>query len=336
MKRAFAFVLVGVLVAVVVLVGFFVLQSGNQVSGIINSDTTWSGTVNLAGNVTVNSGVRLTIQPGTTVNFNSSAMQIDGTLVARGNGNQKITFNGGFGGMIIFAATSTPWDEQSGSGSIMDNCVSSCYIISRGASPKLTNSMLNASPQNSRVMLVDGGAPIITNNQITGNLHPVTYGYGGESGIMFGSDNSATVTGNTIQKCMDGIAISALIKTFTGTMTIQHNLIMGNIDGVFFGSPQKVVFEDNTVTENWQGFRVTGYSNQSVFANNNIYGNTNRTVGLEAARWPTDMNVPDNWWGTTDANAISQSIHDSKIDPRLGAVNFAPILQTASQNAPKP
>ena len=281
MKRAFAFVLVGVLVAVVVLVGFFALN-GTTASGTINSDTTWSGTINLTGNVTVNSGVRLTIQPGTTVNFNSSALQIDGTLVARGNVIQKITFNGGFGGMIIFAATSTPWDEQAGSGCIMDNCVSSCYIISRGASPKFTNCLLNASPQNSRVMLVDGGAPIITNNQITGNLHPVTYGYGGESGIMFRSDNSATVTGNTIQKCMDGIAISALIKTFTGTMTIQHNLIMGNIDGVFFGSPQKVVFEDNTVTENWQGFRVTGYSNQSVFTSNNIYGNTNRTIGLEA------------------------------------------------------
>jgi nitrous oxidase accessory protein NosD len=336
MKRAFVFVLVGVLIAAVVLVGFFVLQTGNQFSGTIDSDTTWSGTVNLTGNVTVNSGVRLTIQPGTIVNFNSSALQINGTLVAMGNGNQKITLNGGFGGMIIFTASSTPWNEQAGSGSIMDNCVSSCYIISRGASPKFTNCMLNASPQNSRVMLVDGGAPIIVNNQITGNLHPVTYGYGGESGIMFGSDNNATVTGNTIQKCMDGIAISALIKTFTGTMTIQQNLIMGNINGVFFGSPQKVVFENNTVTENWLGFRVTGYSNQSVFANNNIYGNTNRTVGLEASQWPTDMNVPNNWWGTTDTNAISQLIHDSKIDPQLGTVNFAPFLQTQSSNAPKP
>ncbi len=336
MKRAFALVLAGVLIAAVVLVSFFVLQSGKQVSGTINSDTTWSGTVNLVGNVTVNSGVRLTIQPGATVNFNSSALQIDGTLVARGDGNQKITFNGGFGGMIIFTASSTPWNEQAGSGSIMEYCVSSCYIITRGASPKLTNSMLNASPQNSRVMLVDGGAPIITNNQITGNLHPVTYGYGGESGIMFGSDNSATVTGNTIQNCMDGIAISYLIDTFTGTMTIQHNLILNNIDGVYFGSPQKVIFEDNTVTLNWQGFRVTGYSDQSVFTNNNIYGNTNRTIGLEASQWSTDMNVPNNWWGTTDAGAIGQSIHDFRVDSRLDTVNFTPALQTENQDAPKP
>jgi hypothetical protein len=48
------------------------------------------------------------------------------------------------------------------------------------------------------------------------------------------------------------------------------------------------------------------------------------------------MNVPNNWWGTTDANAISQLIYDSKSDQRLGTVNFTPILEAANGNAAKP
>lgn len=336
MKHTFTYILAGILIAAIVLVSFFALQNVNQITtfGTISTDTTWQGTVNLSGNVTVNSGVQFTIQPGTTVNLNSSALQIDGTLVAKGNGNQKITFNGG---QIIFTATSSPWNEQTGSGSIIDNCISSAFIMIRGASPKITDSVLNASHLEPLIIGIEGGAPIISNNQITGNVRPVTYGYGGGDGIMLGSDSNAIITGNTIQNCMDGIAVSSLMDSFTGTVTIQRNLLVDNkICGVFFGAPQKVVFGDNTVTGNYLGFRVTGYSDQSVFANNNIYDNTNRTISLETSHWSTGMEVPNNWWGTTDTTAISQSIHDSKIDPQLGTVNFTPILQAENQNAPKP
>lgn len=167
MKRALVYLIVGVLIAVIVLVGFFALQSENQITeGTINSDTTWSGTVNLTGNLIVNSGVRLTIQPGTTVNLNSSALQIDGTLVAMGNLNQKITFNGG---RILFSESSTPWNEQVGSGCIIDNANSSAHIRIESASPKISNSFLKNPRSGGIIIYIDGGAPIIDNNQIYGS-----------------------------------------------------------------------------------------------------------------------------------------------------------------------
>ncbi|HID28908.1 MAG TPA: hypothetical protein EYP19_02760, partial [Desulfobacterales bacterium] len=41
----------------------------NYWSGSITSNTTWSGEIYVGGDITVNSGVTLTISPGTTVNF---------------------------------------------------------------------------------------------------------------------------------------------------------------------------------------------------------------------------------------------------------------------------
>ena len=180
-----------------------------------------------------------------------------------------------------------------------------------------------------RIILIDGGAPIISHNLVNGHVRAVTYGFSGGTGIEFWSDNNATITGNTIQNCIIGVGVGALIDTFNGTITIEGNLITNNKgEGVFLGAPISLLFKDNTITQNFKAFRVSAFSNKSVLENNNIYGNTNSTIGLEASSWPTDMNIPNNWWGTTDTNAISQSIHDSKADSNLGTVTFTPILQT--------
>ena len=67
-----------------------------EVSGIISSDTTWSGDIHLTGSVKVTNGATLTVSPGTTVtvkNGNNYKIWIDSTgfLVAETNDND-ITF----------------------------------------------------------------------------------------------------------------------------------------------------------------------------------------------------------------------------------------------------
>jgi hypothetical protein len=337
MKRALAAILLCVLVAVVIVLVFFVTQNGNQaaMSGSLTSDTTWSGTITLSSNMTVCSGVQLTILPGTIINYNSTVLHINGTLIAKGNKNQSITLIGQPQGKIIFSASSTPWNEQSGSGCIIDysNTIG-CTIESLGASPKITNCILNASEQNSHVIVIDGGAPIITFNTINGVMRSPRNGY--EGGIILQTDNNAIITNNTVQNCTIGIGLSAFLQSFNGTMTIQSNLIIGNTFGVYLGSPQKVDLEYNTITLNRQGVRVAGFSNQSIFSYNTIYGNTEFALSLEDGWWPTSMYVPNNWWGTTDTSVIGQSIVDSHDDSHLGTVDFRPVLQDENPNAPKP
>src|SRR5690606_18849116 len=68
-----------------------------QVCGAITSNTTWSpagGTYLATCSVTVNTGVTLTIQPGTVVKFQSTGigMTVNGTLAVNGTAGKPVTF----------------------------------------------------------------------------------------------------------------------------------------------------------------------------------------------------------------------------------------------------
>jgi hypothetical protein len=65
------------------------------VSGHITADTTWSGSINVIGNVVVDHGVTLTIQAGTMIAVNPFAtfsIAVDGTLDAPGTAASPIIF----------------------------------------------------------------------------------------------------------------------------------------------------------------------------------------------------------------------------------------------------
>jgi subtilisin family serine protease len=105
-----------------------------QVSGFITSDTTWTNDriYEILSNVQVNSGVTLTIQPGTQIRFRAGKIfQVAGTLVADGQQSNPIVFTSavsktnGAWGPINFASTAiSATVDSSGnyiSGSIIRN-----------------------------------------------------------------------------------------------------------------------------------------------------------------------------------------------------------------------
>ena len=49
---------------------------------------------------------------------------------------------------------------------------------------------------------------------------------------------------------------------------------------------------------------------------------------------PKDMYAEENWWGTTDLDAINASIHDKSDNSVLGKVDFEPILTSINTEAP--
>jgi hypothetical protein len=72
------------------------LAQGVSFGGIIGSDTTWTlanSPYNITGNILVNNGVTLTIEPGVTVNLNGFYILVNGTLQARGTNQTMISFN---------------------------------------------------------------------------------------------------------------------------------------------------------------------------------------------------------------------------------------------------
>ena len=73
---------------------------------------------------------------------------------------------------------------------------------------------------------------------------------------------------------------------------------------------------------------VLSYYSPTI-VNNNIYTNLLNIKLSEDAS--SDIDATYNWWGTTDIQAINQSIRDFKNNTELGTVDFIPFL-----NAPNP
>jgi len=71
------------------------LPLNTNVDGTVSSDTTWTpanSPYNLVGNVTVDNGVTLTVQPGASVYMNGFYIVVNGTLHAVGDVDNQIRF----------------------------------------------------------------------------------------------------------------------------------------------------------------------------------------------------------------------------------------------------
>jgi hypothetical protein len=135
--------------------GIVIGQVGSSVGGILWDNTVWtpSGSpYNFVSDVIVAQNSTLTIAPGTVVNLGVSAFIINGTLNARGNSDNMIVFEAqnrttrSWPPRIFFNDSSTPWNENTGTGCIIDyaqvNVPNWQYETIMGAYPKISNNII--------------------------------------------------------------------------------------------------------------------------------------------------------------------------------------------------
>ena len=295
-------------------------------------------------------------------------------MFAQGTTAEKIYFNGGGSPpnwAIIFNANGVSWNEQTQSGSIIENAVIDTPftgISIDNVTPKIDSNsitgfyaveVLKGSPVisnnliNGRVSL-HSGTPTLSENRITGSISAsqgatisknTVLGSGDGTGIYcFG----ATISGNIIAGFQEGISTS------NGVSTIDKNLIVNNAIGIQVGAPDidytfaqmppfpvnfQVTIQNNLITNNSKGISVTDLplnvknaNFKATIDNNNIQNNLNYNFYL--ASTPISITATDNWWGTTNQNAINQSIHDFKNNFNVGIVNFIPFLTLLNPIAP--
>jgi hypothetical protein len=362
-------------IVIIILVGGFILASdvhvdtvkaATDVTGIISSDVTWTkanSPYSLTGPMLVNNGVTLTIEPGVTVYFNEHDLKVNGTLVARGSSTDKIHLEISdtpfyyYGGEIEFTSSSVDWNEETGSGCIIENVVVNTRL-SISNSPKISNNVINArisvdgaSPvtisdntitgyiavssessvviSNNNIVLeavysspivITGGSAVISNNNITGN------GTVGTIGIDFEGENGVYISDNIIS----GFKIYGIRAA--GKSTIERNLIFGNNYGIeigkgimftdmYFGATSNIIIRNNTIEDNSYGIYGPTYATTIIY--NNIQNNSDYNVGL---RGGGNITVTYNWWGTTNTQAINQTMFDFKNDYNLGTITFIPFL----------
>lgn len=327
------------------------VSAATEFGGILAVDTTWTqaeSPYTLNGNVLVENGVTLTIQPGAIINLGSYYLKVNGTLNAVGDSSDPIVFNADLnsGAQITFSKFSAVWNETTSTGCIIENALLSCPL-SLSTAVKINNNVIE---NQINVQSPITGTPLISNNTIKGGII-IGDTFGDAiiannsiigSGVYFGAMNppNITLSGNTISGCSAGINVVCWGHAPHSTLfqLIEDNLIVNNTCGivltVMIGSSQPVI-KNNTITNNTVGIRAIpdwGYNaHNSTILYNNIYGNSQYNFENLLT---TNINATYNWWGTTNQQSISQSMYDFKNDFNLGTVNFDPFLTSPNANTP--
>jgi len=250
-------------------------QPGVEVSGAITSDTTWLAVNSpyiVTGNIVVNAGSTLTIEPGVTVKFESGkALRVNGELIAQGSESKSILFTsnqassapGDWVG-ISFTETSVgaTYDGEGNyiSGSVMQYCtveyggnydtdMAAIMIIS--SSPLIDRCNIHSSAGGG--IAINGGAPRLVANSISGNARERGGGIFIQSGEAVGE---AVIIGNEI-----------------------FNNTSSEGGGVFIAS-DTVIFRENTVRDNESSGSGGGiYNYYGNISGNTISGNSAGDVG---------------------------------------------------------
>ncbi len=282
-----------------------------NVSGYISSDTTWTQANSpyiATGNIIIRSGVTLTVEPGVTIKFNSGkSLQIDGTLIAKGTSEGKITFTKNLDdnwGYILFNDSSSDAnydsDENYSSGSILEYCIVE-YAGSLSAENdygtiKLNNAhpfinfciIKNNSTTGIRAYNLSGTLKM-TNNSINNNNHSISpYGYGGgicaEGGTVVISSN--TISNNTTHDGGGGIYTDDS-KINISNNTLSKNTVSSGQGGAIYisGGTATVLYNtiiDNTSSRDGGGIYYTNiyYTNKgTITISGNIINNNTASDG---------------------------------------------------------
>jgi hypothetical protein len=286
------------------------VQASTNVSGIISSDTTWTkanSPYTLVGPVIVKSGVTLTIEAGATVNLGSNYILVDGTLVAKGSSTDKIHFSSDeyaisypyYG--IYFSESSIDWNEQTLTGSLIENAdFNLTTIVADYAAPKINFNAFSGNLTLADGLLqeyfirgftsisVIGDWPVISNNTLI------------NTGIAIGEGATPTVVNNTIIN-----TVPAIVND-----TATHRVLPTYYVGVSCSSSALI---SNNVITGWTlcGIDTKGGYNKGEVPNipiieNNLIHNNN--IGIQSTDSVTRVEFyPAYNYPTIQNNTITQN-----------------------------
>lgn len=305
--------------------------------GVIGQNTTWTSDKihRITANVLVTQGVTLTVEAGTLVYIEDDKyVEVQGTLRVEGESSNVVYFlplGAGHWGGIYFRPLAQPWDETTGSGSILEYC----YLYGGGADPGVSDVM-------KRDTIVADTTGI--------KIEHCTIGGSADDGIR--TDANTIVRYNRIHNNS-----SRGILTW-GQSIISFNVLRNNSPAIYATSSSNPSIYANLIAENGGGtyeggIRIDGMASitsnlmfgnmnndvafvgpgsTGTLANNNFTGDSTFAVFL----YQTIADVPasGNWWGTTSTEVIDQRVFDHNDDFVLGTVQYEPILGRPSDTTP--
>ena len=291
--------------------------SSTNVSGVIDTDTNWhlsDSPIVVIGNITVNDGVTLTIEPGVVVKFESlKSLVVNGILIAQGTSANPISFTSssvspgaGDWGFIKFTDSSTDASFDGGgnylSGSILEQCIVEYgggigtafdvgSIWADSASPFIGSCTVRQSAANG-VRINPGVAFRFEDNVLDSNRNAGLY----VTGTMSTSAGAVvTISGNIVTNNgsggqffnMGGLYVGCLGPG--GTKLITNNIVRNNAGGDAGGIQatfENLVISGNEVTGNSASVGGISTIGGTVSLTDNLVQENSGTFGGVSRRQP--------------------------------------------------
>ncbi len=259
--------LISLLISSLALLSLGTAQSGTNKKGVINSEETWTragSPYTLIGPVAIDQGVTLSIEPGTIVNLGSYYIEVNGTLNAIGDPNDKVTLNGG---QITFNNVSNNRNGQTYVGIIENGIINQTKIYS-SIPIKIDSCIINGQ--------ITVSSSVISNNVVTGDI----YSHSSQPDLGQHKDfdiDTSVISGNNVK----GYIVVGQVGMGVTTAPAEAPRVFNNtVEGTIIaatpiGTPE--IF-NNTVSKG--GIESDGYG----YIYNNYVSGSQWGIRLEAVR----------------------------------------------------
>jgi len=243
---------------------------------VIGSNTTWTKADSphtLTGPLFVSEGVTLTIEAGCNLDLNGYYILVNGTFVAIGTGSERIHIENGE--RIEFTEFSNGWNEQTGSGCIIEEAYVTCPIYS-SVSLKVTTCSIPSG-------ITVGDSSIIVNCGIGSDVeagHSLALSDSHVSGTLNALD-STVITDSVLEgKVSIGNSSQILDGTITADIYVgKSSQILDNIINANIYA-RECVISNNTIKGSVDGGEISNnnitngrYIHGFAILNNHIIGN---------------------------------------------------------------
>lgn len=323
---------------------FSLVKSQTEVSGVISTDVTWSPNNNpyiATGTIIVLDGAKLTIEQGVEIKFyRDSQLRIQGTIATEYSDRKNILFTS-------YESITFPDMPESWDGIFLDNSsesvIQSCIIENASYGIKV----IDDRDINDPLIKYNTIQNCFTGIEIEGNRdgHFII-----ESNIIYNNN-----TGIHTDKAEPIITNNWFIKNhafglilYSGTCgggllcnnvsaTVVNNVFAYSTDDYRYFSiginNTEPIIENNLFYKNFVEQEIKIYND---IAPNTITGNNfvilDSTYAIRAGS--KNINMENNWWGTTDEDIINSLIFDILDDSDRGWIDYSNYLTIPNTDAP--
>ncbi len=332
-KQKVVFLIISLLISMFMfLTDSLPVANATYVEGVITQDTVWTlidSPFIVVNNITVPSGVTLTIEPGVEVRFGGNfSLNVAGRLIAQGTEDRMITFTSNRPAEEAKAGDWVAIEFIASSGSQMACCTVEYAvngIIIENSSLEISNCEITKNSEN--------GIKIIGNCSLTIKNSKIMLNKNGVAPILLNINSSQQVTldSDTISSNQYGVYIDGEVEN----LHVVNCNLMSNDVGIYVSGKTDLEITHNSIAYNKIGVLYENSSSRVSINFNDLYGNTlaMRSNSSEP------VNATYNYWGDLTGPyhpSLNPNGKGNPVESDGTDIDFIPFLSHPNRYENKP